>query len=216
MAKTEVEKVQGKIDGFLKGYTDKKFFSMHSAEADKEKAKRKIGERWTDSEGVIWEQADGYVIKNADAHMMRSQNEVCKKCKLYPEGHASKQIHMRTGMCLNCLIEFETELKATGKFEEYEKNKMKENIRSFIKDTEQQVKEFFETVDSGVNIVTVANESLASIDYEKWEHGEGDKEEQKRLARETLRMMHEDFEKSFGEKVHTELTENKNVGEIVG
>ena len=42
-------------------------------------------------------------------------------------------------MCLDCVIDFEHTLRIEGKFEQYEREKIGENIRSFFKDADKEV-----------------------------------------------------------------------------
>ncbi len=46
------------------------------------------------------------------------------------------------GKCFDCVVEHETRLKATGKYEEYRKNLMNSNKDSFVKDYEQALEAF--------------------------------------------------------------------------
>jgi len=43
-------------------------------------------------------------------------------------------------MCLDCVIDMEHKLKIEGKYEDYEKKKMTENVKSFFKQTDEEVK----------------------------------------------------------------------------
>jgi len=203
MGKTEAEKVQGKIDGFFKNYTDKKIFSMHVKDSDKAPVKHEIGETWTDKDGKEWVQKDGYRMR-IDAVLGASKLTCCPDCKKFPKSRADKKMMRIHNMCLDCVAEFETQIKIAGKWKEYERNKIKENIRSYIKDAEQQTAEFIESLDKGVSILNVANEDLKSIEFEQWHQDKEAVVEQKEKAIDTLKMMHDDFEKSFGEKVHNE------------
>ena len=107
-------------------------------------------------------------------------------------------------MCVDCVAEFETKLRIEGKWEEYERNKIKENIRSFIKDTEQQVQEEKERLDSGTTAIDVVNENLGALNYEHWKLSNAEIQLHKNRMDMILKMMHEDFEKTYGEKVHVE------------
>ena len=54
-----------------------------------------------------------------------------------------KTIH---GMCLDCVVDMEHELKLDGKFDEYAQNKMKQNALAWLRDSEQEVEELKEAV----------------------------------------------------------------------
>lgn len=65
----------------------------------------------------------------------------CPKCGKIMKNRNDKDFYPIHGMCFDCVIEFETELKRTGKFKEYEKQiqnqeltKRIEDFKIFIKD----------------------------------------------------------------------------------
>jgi len=199
----EATKVKQKIDGFLTKYAEKQIFGYTP---EKDTTVRKVGDKWIDEDGKEWVQCEGYKARvDSNENLMETQR--CIKCGNIAISRADKKMMIYHRMCLNCVTEMETQLRIEGKWEEYEKTKVKENIRSFIKDTEQQVDEYIKNLSNSINFVNVANEELASVDYEKWENNKDDIEELKSAALLTLKMMHEDFEKSFGEKVHKEQLE---------
>lgn len=185
--KTEQQRVKEKIDGFMNRYANQQVYGW-KPEFDKdfksEKSKPKD---------------DGPSIME-----MARMPLFCPKCKRIMNKKLDTKMYWRRQMCFDCVIEFETQLRIEGKYEEYEQNVIKENIRSFIKDTEQQVKEEKEKLDSGSTVVDVVNEQLASIDYEKWKLPEADINHYKQKMDRILKEMHDDFEKTFGEKVHVE------------
>ena len=49
---------------------------------------------------------------------------------------------MRTihGMCFDCVIDMENELRKTGKYEDYEKEKIQSNAKAWLKKAEEDVK----------------------------------------------------------------------------
>lgn len=107
----------------------------------KEFVKREVGEQWTDNDGNIWEQKKGYKVKLGKLSELRDSLKDFPNCK---EGCAShmnptrndlrmKVIH---GMCLDCVIEMEHKLKMEGKYEEYERSKILENAKAWLKQAE--------------------------------------------------------------------------------
>lgn len=179
--KTEKQKVKEQIDGFLNKYTEKKIFGW-KPEFDKYDISKKKEVR------------ESYI---QDARIPT----FCPKCEIAMKGSIDTKMYWLHKMCLNCVSEKETQLRIDGKWEEYERTKIKENIRSYIKDTSEQVDEYCDKILNGTTIVNVINEELASIDYEKWKLPSGDANAHVEKARNTLQMMYDDFEREFGEKV---------------
>lgn len=192
--KTEQQRVKEKIDGFLKNYTDKRFYGW-TPEMDKEYQAEKAPEK---------EQKE----KDKEISLMELTRVPlwCPKCGHIMKKKLDTKMYWLHQMCFDCVVEFETRLRIEGKWEEYERNKIKENIRSYIKDCEQQVKEEKERLDSGMTIVDVVNEDLASIEYERWKLNQEEINMYKDRMDVILKEMHSDFEKTFGEKVYVEQT----------
>lgn len=105
---------------------------------------RNIGDRWTDSDGNEWEQRQGYAIK-LGKEWQQELREYLKEFKNCPKDVCTcsmpkkldekmKVIH---GMCFDCVVEMEHRLRIEGKFEEYEKQKVKNNILAWIKEAEK-------------------------------------------------------------------------------
>ena len=101
-------KVQNMLDGTFG--SEKTQVGMHIP--DNVHANRKVGDRWTDSDGVEWEQKEGYrskISKLPDVGIFSKQCPDCKtNCSL-------EKRHLVTfnkfGKCWHCQINFEAELK---------------------------------------------------------------------------------------------------------
>lgn len=107
----------------------------------KEFVKREVGEQWTDNDGNIWEQKKGYKVKLGKLSELRDSLKDFPNCKEGCTSHMNptrndlrmKVIH---GMCLDCVIEMEHKLKMEGKYEEYERSKILENAKAWLKQAE--------------------------------------------------------------------------------
>ena len=104
----------------------------------------KVGDIWTDSDGKKWEQKNGYrvnITKLANAGIA----EQCSDCNSYITRPWDKEIFKFNGRCYYCQIDFEAELKGTGKFDEWKEEqdkKIKEDyIKKFEEENEELVKE---------------------------------------------------------------------------
>lgn len=130
------------------GYTGKQYI------------KRKIGERWTDAKGNEWEQKEsGPHQVNRVANIVREAIGI-EKCKCGQEirwgSRVDKIFYRRTGMCSNCLIDYETNLRIAGIYDDYEAYKIISNEIGFLKDIKAQIEEtvkFFSSESGDVNAV---------------------------------------------------------------
>lgn len=108
---------------------------------EKQFIKREVGEQWTDDEGNIWEQKKGYKIKLGKLSELRNeintfpkcQKEVCTCMNPNRNDLKMKAIH---GMCFDCVIDMEHQLKIEGKYEEYERQKILDNGKAWLKQAE--------------------------------------------------------------------------------
>lgn len=107
----------------------------------KEFIKREVGDQWTDDEGNIWEQKKGYKVKLGKLSELRKelttfpkcQKEVCTCTNPTRNDLKMKAIH---GMCLDCVVDMENNLKIEGKYGEYERQKMLDNGKAWLKQAE--------------------------------------------------------------------------------
>jgi len=106
MAKN-IQKVQDMLDGNYKS----KIQSGYIGEKEQD---RKIGDKWTDSDGVEWEQKNGYrmkVSKLANAGIFKGH---CKDCNTGILKPWDVNTFKGDGRCYYCQIDYEANLK-TGK-----------------------------------------------------------------------------------------------------
>ena len=127
--------------------------------------RREVGETWTDADGNEWEQKAGYRIRKGKLDELRSELKSfpnCRKetCTCIDPGQADEKMRKLHGMCLDCTVDMEHNLRLEGKFEEYAINKMKLNAFSWLRDAEKEVEALkiavtiapeFVTVDGQVN-----------------------------------------------------------------
>jgi len=147
-----VKAVQQMIDGTHRFQT-KKTIGFSDTEATAKKAQRHVvGDTWeeTDSHGNIYiiEQKDGFRIrktKNSDL-FQEVRDELtaftnCQKdiCTCYKANQLDEKMRKIHGMCFDCVIEMEHQLKINGTFDEYEHNKIRENALAWLHDAEQDV-----------------------------------------------------------------------------
>lgn len=139
--------------------------SVSFADVKKPEPDRQVGDTWTDEEGNTWEQRQGYKIKKGVFDQLRQELNSfpnCRKetCTCKTPSRADYKMRTYHGMCLDCVVDMEHELKLEGRYAEYEKTKMKQNAMGWLRDSEQEVEELkfaikkapeFVTVDGNVN-----------------------------------------------------------------
>ena len=157
-----------------------------------EKISRKVGDRWKDSDGNEWEQKEGYSIKlgkewQQELHQYLNtfpncQKEVCTCTMPKRLDEKMKAIH---GMCFDCVVDMEHKIRLAGKWDEYEKEKLKQNALAWLAEAERDK-----------NLVA---EELAKVqfvnsfgDVEKWDTSKT-KEELLTKIDEEFQRFREDF-----------------------
>lgn len=133
------------------------------------------GTSWKDSKNIEWKRENGQNIK-----LTKTQGDIireaigkgldCRKCGAshkWMGKHDLKFLH-RTGLCANCLIDYETKLRIVGVYPDYEAYKMLSYELGAIQDIKEKLKEVikFFTKDSG-DIEMICN-SEGFI--ERWKH----------------------------------------------
>ncbi len=83
-------------------------------------------------------------------------------CEITSPSKADRRCGARSGMCLNCQLEYESKLRYSGKYNEYANEKLKQNILSFIKDAESDVEELKNKIREGISYIGENGE------VEKW------------------------------------------------
>jgi len=145
-----VKAIQQMLDGTHKFQTKKSI--GFSDVVSKKSEHHDVGDIWeeTDSAGNthIIEQRDGFRIrktKNSDIFQsIRDELQSfpnCRKdtCTCVGTHHLDQKMRKIHGMCFDCVIEMEHELKKAGKYDEYERNKIRENALSWLRDAERDV-----------------------------------------------------------------------------
>ena len=153
---------------------------------------REVGEVWTDANGNEWEQRDGYKIQKGKLDHLRSllaKNQMpsaCPKCNKQMNKKLDRKFWMLEKHCFDCQVEFEHNLRIEGKYETYEKDRMRRNAESWLKDAEQEA---MELVEAFRNPIAFANSDGT---VEKWSGGQ-DPEEIAEKIEEGFRKFKEDF-----------------------
>ena len=134
-----IEKVSSMVDGDYK----EKIQSGYTPTEEK----HEIGDIWTDSDGKKWEQKNGYranITKLANAGIA----DKCSDCDKYIIKKWDKDVYFWNGRCYYCQIDFEAELRGTGKYEEWLKEKGKKFTEGWMERFEEENKELVKEIEN--------------------------------------------------------------------
>jgi hypothetical protein len=147
-----VKAIQQMLEGNHKFQTKKTVGFSDAKDAAKKSEHHIVGDTWeeTDATGVTYviEQRDGFRVrktKNSEIFQsireeMRSfpncRKETCTCLKANSVDEKMRKIH---GMCGDCVIDMEHEMRKAGTYEEYEKNKIRENALAWLRNAERDV-----------------------------------------------------------------------------
>lgn len=147
-----IKAVQQMLDGTHKFQTKKSIGFSDAKSQAKNSERHDVGDIWeeTDSGGntYIVEQREGFRIrKTKNSELFQTIREElqsfpnCQKdtCTCVGTHRLDQKMRKIHGMCFDCVIEMEHELKKAGKYEEYEQNKIRENALSWLRDAERDV-----------------------------------------------------------------------------
>lgn len=107
----------------------------------KDFVKREVGEQWVDGDGITWEQKKGYRVKLGKLSELRKELTVFPNCKKEVctcttpnrNDYKMKAIH---GMCFDCVIDMEHQMRIDGTYKEYERTKLLANGVEWLKQAE--------------------------------------------------------------------------------
>ena len=112
---------------------------------EKKTIERKEGDVWEEN-GKKWTISNGLkqtVTKHDKLRELVKMPLKCPECeKAMKANKLNKKMWNIHKKCFDCVIEYETKLKATGEYEEYAKNIMNANKNTFADDYEAAVKEY--------------------------------------------------------------------------
>jgi len=137
-----LQKVQDMLDG---NYKSKIMVGDHSVGGGES---RKVGDKWTDSEGYEWEQKEGFQVKSGGGMVSRGMfNHQCKDCGKNCSPKMAKpwdrDCFKADGRCYHCQLNYELDLKFDKPIRWFAYRRLKDlkNMESIEKDMEQWVEE---------------------------------------------------------------------------
>jgi hypothetical protein len=147
-----IKALQQMLEGNHKFQTKKTIGFSDAKQKGKQSERHEIGDTWeeTDTAGNIWviEQRDGFrVRKTKNAEVFQEIRDSlrafpnCRKetCTCLTPNHLDEKMRKYNGMCYDCTIDMEHDLRKQGLFEEYQLNRVKQNALAWLKSAEQDL-----------------------------------------------------------------------------
>ena len=107
-------------------------------------------------EGDVWEEkGKKWTIKNGITQSVTKLKEArkkvlaplfCPSCKRLMKERLDKKMWKLYDKCCTCVFDYESELKISGKFKDYENEKMKNNYLDWLQDLKQFAKSFVDNI----------------------------------------------------------------------
>jgi len=160
--------VQQMLDGTHKFQTKKTVGFSDAEIVAKRNERHEVGDTWEETDSstgitYIYEQRDGFRVKKTKASdaLQSIREEIrafpnCRKetCTCIGTHQLDQKMRKIHGMCFDCTIEMEHELKKEGKFEEYEQSKIRENKLAWLAAAERDVAMLKQVYTEASNFVT--------------------------------------------------------------
>ena len=172
---------------------------------------RNIGDIWEETiNGTVYEieQKQGFRVKKPKNSIREEIQDYlesfpnCKKdCTCTNPTHLDKKMRVIHGMCFDCVIEMEHELKKQGKFEEYQRNKIRNNAEAWLKRAEDDVQLLKEAYTKSSEVV-----QNAEGDVETW-HAKMSTEE----FEDTVQKQFDEFKQQFLKNVDKKLSNTDKI-----
>ena len=135
--------------------------------------KRKEGEIWSDSKGKEWIKTSyGIRSYNPKADLIKEEADkmwICKrtgKNLKFSHNKYDRITLLKTGMCFDALIEYETELRIKGLYNDYAAKKVYKNQLSYLEDLKKKLEESYKYTDEHKVITYVNSNGMV----EEWEN----------------------------------------------
>jgi hemerythrin-like domain-containing protein len=208
-----IKAINQMLDGTHKFQTKKTVGFSDAQDAAKRSERHEVGDVWeeTDVHGVTYvvEQKDGFRIrKTKNSEIFQSireeirsfpncRKDVCTCTSAHMLDQKMRSVH---GMCFDCVIEMEHEMKKDGTFDEYARNKVRENALAWLQDAERDVELLKQAYTQAANFI-----SNAEGETETWAAKMTQEE-----FEETIQKEFNKFKENFLNKLNGVETTNEN------
>lgn len=188
-----VQAVQNKIQNkFFKEKTTISMFETNSDKDAKAMDSLKIGEEYKDRNGTTWTRSESGQLEQKSSFLGKyTMPFFCPDCGKIMKGKADSKMWNLKNKCINCVSEEETAMRINGTFENYEKEKIMNNAKSWVKDMEQIAQEWVKDNSKGTEQYVMNS----SGELETW-----DVKDKKNHNLEKLKENLTDVEKQLKEK----------------
>jgi hypothetical protein len=163
---------------------------------------RQVGDKWFDADGNEWEQKNGYKVKlgkewQQELHQYLNTFPNCQKetCTCGFPKRLDEKMRRIHGMCFDCVIDMEHKIRLEGKWDEYEKRKVKENAIAWLQEAEKDKN----LIADELSRLEFSNDFG---DIETWKTSLNKEELLEKIEKEF-----EEFKKNFIEKLEEDLGE---------
>ena len=197
-----IKAVKQMLDGTHKFQTKKTIGFSDAKQKAKKNEKRNVGDIWDEEiNGIMYtiEQKNGFRVKKPKNSVMSEVREYLnsypncqKECCKTSYNHLDKKMQKIHGMCYDCVIDMEHQLRKEGKYEEYEQTKIRNNALSWLKKAEQDVEHLKQVYTEDYTTVAGADGQL-----ETWKAKMTPKEFKNKIEKEF-----DKFKENFLEKLN--------------
>ena len=139
-----LQRVQDMLDGTHSGKIQVGYSTVEET--------HKVGDTWTDSDGVQWEQKNGY--RSKVSKVKKGIADECSDCNKWITKGRDRDTYNRMGRCFYCQIDFEVDLKNKGKWEDWVKEQEINRWETIIKEVAELDKK---NLENKWNDASVAN-----------------------------------------------------------
>ena len=171
----------------------------YAGEKSEDTETRKVGDKWFDSDGNEWEQKNGYKVKlgkvwQQELHEYLNTFTNCPKetCTCGMPKRLDEKMRRIHGMCFDCVIVMEHKIRLEGKWDDYEKRKVKDNAIAWLAEAERDKN----LIADELSRLEFSNDFG---DIEKWKTSINKEELLEKIEKEF-----EEFKKNFIEKLENE------------
>ena len=150
-----LQRVQDMLDGNFQTKTMVGF-------SEKAEPIRKVGDKWTDSDGVEWEQKEHYKVKGrlgVSGQTHPDWDRKCSMCETLILKPWDKDTHKADGRCYHCQLNYELDLQFDKPIRWFAYRRLKDlqNMESIQKDMERWIDELEKRQQEKIFDMSVAN-----------------------------------------------------------
>lgn len=161
--KSDVARMRNLVKGNLTGSTREQVGYSKKEDTHRE------GDIWTDEKGKTWTIQNGLrfsVSKLQQAKEAVRAPLVCPKCGKPLNTRLDKKVYPVHGICYDCVVRMEDDLKRAGLYREYERNIMNQNIQGFVSEMSERIKSLSENRDVEITTEDGVLESWGQLSKE--------------------------------------------------